>query len=298
MVEDRKFSTSEEEKAKEASKAVEPSQEDKAEEESSKPVEPNEETLQTMDERLRALRSMATTPQEKQPPKPQIIEEPADEATLEAIAERLRFFFSDANVRQDDYMRNFLLRKNGVPVKALLRFNTIKKLTTSPAAIVQAVKMLCSDTLIVMDRYDYAIGRREPFTMAKINDNIPLSLYVYNLPHDTTYKVTVDDIKNLFDSEIARVTFRYHRGDPLTTPSTTSGNPLGAAMVEFQNIEDLQKAAAEFVTMKKEEPVEPKRTLKLGGTVLQVTTLRDHIDSITRQKRNLSIEEWNKMQKQ
>ena len=51
-----------------------------------------------------------------------------DAKVLEGIKERLIFFFSDANIRQDAFMRKLLMDtdEKAVAVDVLLRFNTIK----------------------------------------------------------------------------------------------------------------------------------------------------------------------------
>ncbi len=80
---------------------------------------------------------MATVVEKKE--EKEVAETTSDEKedeVVKAVAERLKFFFSDANIRQDRFIRNHLLQQNKndpsgfVPLESLLRFNTIKKLTT------------------------------------------------------------------------------------------------------------------------------------------------------------------------
>lgn len=65
----------------------------------------------------------------------EILKAEVDAKIIETIKERLRFFFSDANIRQDAFMRRLLLDTDEkvVAVDILLRFNTIKKYTDNPS---------------------------------------------------------------------------------------------------------------------------------------------------------------------
>jgi La domain len=105
------------------------------------------------------------------------------QAVVEGVMERLRFFFSDANVRQDVFLRKLLMNKEdgrSVPVKTLLRFNTVKKHTEDPAVVIRAATEL-GDVLVV-DKEKAALQLVIPFTVDMMNGNIPKSLYVKNLP--------------------------------------------------------------------------------------------------------------------
>lgn len=236
--------------------------------------------------------------------------------TLAAVAERLRFFFSDANVRQDIFIRKFLLNTvdtdtkdnsypHQVPVECLLRFNTIKQHTKDPAVVVQAAKEFLSEKLIVSDD-GKAIGVVVPFTVEKMDDNVPLSLYVSNLPvaEGKKYTVTTEQVRDLFGEQgIALVKFRFHRGDekegeeditdlqPSQQQQEGEKNkknknkrshgrvPVGAALVEFDSMEHLEKAAAETLTAKDGTTVTPSKILQLGGNTLSVMLLKDYIAS-------------------
>lgn len=239
------------------------------------------------------------------------VEVPAAEAApiattevVDDVAERLRFFFSDANVRQDFFIRKLLLNDQGeyshqVLVESLLRFNTIKQHTTDEAVVIQAAKKL-SDKLVVSDD-EKAIGRVKPFTLELMDDNIPLTLYVNNLPmvedgDKKKYTVGADDIRKLFEQygRVVLLKLRFKRAehsdhdDDDLEPQTNGGNrrpapkrrhPLGAALVEFEDAETFEKAAADVLTSKAEEIVEPKRKLMLGENQLEVCMLKDYIDA-------------------
>lgn len=236
---------------------------------------------------------------------------------LLAVAERLRFFFSDANLRQDFFMRKILMNgdDHAVPVEVLLRFNTIKQHTESKSVVVQAARQL--PDVLVVSQDETKISLVVPFTEAKMDENIPLSLYLCNLPVNESkkkYDVTTEDVRNLFDNagHIVLVKLRFRHADakdtddisdlqPSQQPQSSSGNgktgqkkgrrvPTGAALVEFDSLEELQRAAAETITMAMSSTVDngstlvgteskPSKPLTLGGSTLTVMLLRDYIDS-------------------
>lgn len=221
---------------------------------------------------------------------------------LEAVAERLLFFLSPANIRQDFFVRKHLLKDQKIPIEALLKFNTINKLTTSADDIVEAATTLCSEKLVVSENNE-AIGLVEPFTMAQMDDNLPLSLYISNVPHSKThYDVTTDEIRNLFaDAKIALVKLRFgldeneesevaneEQQDSTDTKSPGQKKkrriPTGSALVEFETIQDLEKAAAHVLTMKDGETLQPERQLKIGDTVIEVMLLKEYVESKKKRK--------------
>jgi hypothetical protein len=250
-----------------------------------------------------------------------------EEEVMKSVAERLKFFFSDANVRQDYFMQKFLLasenndtdkeakegdesenkeeKKCAVPIDALLRFNTIKRHTMDAEVVVKAVKSLLSDKLVVTDD-NKSIARVKPFTKELLSKNIPFSLYVKNLPVKDVerngkayvqYAVSIDVLRKLFETygEVALIKFRFKKSessnddnhtddvDHTKSPSAAKYNkgrryPLGACVVEFESLEALEKAAADVLTIKDGEKVEPKRSLEVGDKTLDVLTLKEYIE--------------------
>ena len=257
-----------------------------------------------------------------------------DETTLQNVAERLKFFFSDANVRQDFFVRKFLMTSpdgdnkandddadakcspGTVPIEVLLRFNTIKKYTTDPAVIVRAIKEKLSEKLVLKDD-DKSVGRVKPFTKELMSDNIPVSFYIKNLPTKeeendhgkkiVQYATSVDELRKFFDpyGDVALVRLRYKKSarsdddnhtDDIQYKDGNNGNnnnnnnnknkqprrryPLGACIVEFDNKEDYEKAAAEVLTLKDGEKVDAKKKLEVGGNTLELMSLQDYIDNL------------------
>ena len=220
-----------------------------------------------------------------------------EKAVIDAIVERLMFFFGDANVRQDRFVRNLLMKDGGiVPIETLLKFNTIKQHTTDRSLIAKAVGSdQLSDRIILTDD-SLGVKRVKPFTAEQMDGNIPLSLVVGNLPIKTedgkeSYAVNVDDIRTLFEQygRVALVKLRYghkHASNPdsdLYSPKKNHKKgpvPRGSALVEFESEEALKKAADDVLTRRSGEDVEPKRKLKTGDKVLEVSLLKEYLDEV------------------
>jgi len=207
-----------------------------------------------------------------------------DSKAIEGVKERLKFFFSDANIRQDVFIRKLLMDSDekSVGVNDLLKFNTIKKHTDKPATVIQAAKEL-SDSLVV-DEEKMTISRTTPFTKEMMNQNIPLSLYVKNLPlnENKKYDVSVGELRALFEKygEIALVKLKFssypdngkHSHYGPSSKKKRRNFPIGAAMIEFQKQEDLEKAAEATLTTKEGAEVEPKDKVVLPESETRKTT--------------------------
>jgi hypothetical protein len=241
---------------------------------------------------------MATTTDETKEEKTEVIEaaDEHDEEMIKSVAERLKFFFSDANIRQDRFMRNHMMQQNKsdpggyVPIVSLLRFNTIKNYTTDANAVIKAAKSLPDILTVKSD--NTGIGRVIPFTREKLDGNIPFTLYVSNLPitspseeddkkQQSQYAVTIEEIRDLFTTygnlAIVKLRFKPEEEDESGNKHAKKSIPVGAALVEFETKEALHKAAVDVLTCKEGVEVEPKRKLTIGGNELIVVTLNDFI---------------------
>jgi len=219
-----------------------------------------------------------------------------DTKAIEGIKERLKFFFSDANIRQDAFMRKLLMNadKKSVDVDVLLRFNTIKKYTEKPFLLIQAAKEL--KDILVVDDEKLTISRKCPFTKDMMDQNIPKSIYVKSLPVNESkkYNVKVEELRALFEiyGEVALVKLNFSSSPDNDTnkhygPSDRQKRrkfPRGTAMVEFQTQEDLEKAAEAILTTKDGKKIEPKNKIKLpicetrdSVIQLEVLLLSEHI---------------------
>mmetsp|Transcript_51583 Transcript_51583/g.154856 ORF Transcript_51583/g.154856 Transcript_51583/m.154856 type:complete len:397 (-) Transcript_51583:154-1344(-) len=218
-----------------------------------------------------------------------------DAKIIENVAERLRFFFSDANVRGDKFMRRELQSRETagfVPIETLLRFNSIKKHTTDAKVVVQAAKHQSVSDRVKLNDGETAIGRVLPFDREKMLDNVQLSLRVENLPikepkeegGERQYAVTVDDVIKLFSDygTVALVRLQRHRSNWRNNgdkdmdkygPQITGAT--GASFVEFETEEQLKKAAVELCS---DGEKDPEKTLEVGGNKLRIQTMKKWID--------------------
>lgn len=233
---------------------------------------------------------------------------PEEMSTEQHVTERLKFFFSDANLRQDLFLRKLVMNTEGenpgmVPIEVLLKFNSIKQYTTEPDVIAKAAKEM-KDTLTVDDK-GTAIGRVAPFTKDLMDGHIPKSLYIRNLPvkddedpKKAQYAVSIDDVRKLFEKygDVAIIKLKFGKSkkdqgdDQLEGGGKSHGGkkkyPIGHVLVEFHDQESLDKAAEAALTYKDGATVEPKEKLTLGEKDLDVMLLKDYIEMRKKERNN------------
>jgi len=183
--------------------------------------------------------------------------ETEDEDLLQKIAERLAFFFSVANLRTDKFMKHEIQSRPtmDIEIEKLLRFKTIKALTTSSEDISKAAESFCQDLLTVNGDRD-ALSRKdiESFEFKPDIEKIhSLTVFVDGLPVDENKKfsVGIPDIISLFES-FGKVTLVRLRFDKLDKTAQGSG------FIEFES-RDIVKSVLEH-----EKPLELKgNTLSL-----------------------------------
>mmetsp|Transcript_22346 Transcript_22346/g.64039 ORF Transcript_22346/g.64039 Transcript_22346/m.64039 type:complete len:382 (-) Transcript_22346:23-1168(-) len=218
-----------------------------------------------------------------------------DLKAVEGVKDRLKFFFSDANVRQDFFIRKQLMNDKGsmahkLTIESLLRFNTIKQHTTKPAVIIKAAKEL-SDLLTINDE-ETAIGRVVLFTKEMMDGHVPKSLHLKNVPlkkkdgneQEMQYAVTVEEIRDIFAKygEVAMIKLKWGahgdadgEGDDDGRKQRKKKIPTGCALVEFSTEADLEKAAEATLTTKNGESQEPKEKIVFGEAEVQVMLLSE-----------------------
>jgi hypothetical protein len=205
-----------------------------------------------------------------------------------AVQERLAFFFSNANIRQDAFLRKFLTNTatsqkypGMIPVETLLSFNTLKKITQDPDAVVQVAKDALSNLLVVSGD-SKALGLVTPWSSDKMDENIPLTLVVANLPVEgddgnLQYVYKTEQVKELFTQygHVALCRLRFKAKS--FKQKEKRQEPLKMAFVEFESKDSLDKAVEDTLTLKEGATLEPKRKVTLGDTELVVRTLADYI---------------------
>mmetsp|Transcript_14153 Transcript_14153/g.20216 ORF Transcript_14153/g.20216 Transcript_14153/m.20216 type:complete len:414 (+) Transcript_14153:140-1381(+) len=215
--------------------------------------------------------------------------EKGEESITAKVAERLHFFFSDANLRIDKFLRREILNQESegfIPIETLLRFNTIKKFTTNPVDLVKAVKCDKCCSILKLNEDETSIARKVPFTPDMMKDNVKLTLRVSDIPVDSTgeyavYKITREDLSNLFQ-EFGNVALVR-----LLHMNSKNGKrcqiALGKAFVEFESVTSLENAVKELcVPLSGDEEADknlkPKRILEMNGNKLRVKTMQQWLD--------------------
>lgn len=218
-----------------------------------------------------------------------------DDFILKNVAKRLKFFFSDANLRIDKYLRHKIIQQRSdgfISIENILRFNTIKKYTSDERVIAMAVKHHGCSKILKLSEDRKKIARRLPFTKSLMKDNDKLNLRISNIPIDETddkivCKVTMDDLRTIFEVygqiSLVRMSFSYQdvSKDKLITNRDSlkkhSSIPIGKALVEFEYLFDFQNAAADFCIdyhngIAYISSSIPKKSLKIGSNSLSINT--------------------------
>jgi len=213
-----------------------------------------------------------------------------ESAMIEGVAGRLRFFFSDANLRTDKFLRIEIENNSDgyVPISTMLRFNTIKKISEDVKIVIQAAKHDLVSGRVKLNEDETAIARRVPFNREKMTDNVKLSLRVSNLPltdkkegedAPRRYAVTMDEIKEKFSSygsvELIKLQFYHPDWHNKSRLNRQQSSANGKAFVEFETVDELEKAVADLCG---EGDNKPLKTLELGGNTLTIETMKKWVD--------------------
>lgn len=200
-----------------------------------------------------------------------------DEATMTSeLVERLHFFFSNANLRQDKWMRNEMKENGCITLDQLLKFQTIKSISTDKTLLAKAAAELKDE--ITCDAEKEELRRVVPFDWETMGDGSHLSLCCKNVPlteeeksegekafygtkHE--YAVTRDELKALFEpyGKVGIVKLRFGRKEG-------KAYPLGMAIIEFENEEGMAKASADLLPAEGEESAAATKTLEIKGNKL------------------------------
>lgn len=200
------------------------------------------------------------------------------------VAERLGFFFSNANLRMDRFLRREVLEKvendGFVQIETLLKFNTVKSITEDVKIIADAVKEVKNPPLKLNDD-NTAIARVDPFTQDMMNDNVKVTLRISNIPLKDEdkcpeYDVSRDEMVELFKEfgDVAMVRLLKSKMNGFDERVA-----VGRAFVEFHTVEGMEKAKAALCTENiKDDTLKPQKTLNVKGTELKVKTMQQWLD--------------------
>uniref|UniRef100_A0A8C2M0D5 La-related protein 7 n=1 Tax=Cricetulus griseus TaxID=10029 RepID=A0A8C2M0D5_CRIGR len=158
---------------------------------------------------------------------------------LADIAKQVDFWFGDANLHKDRFLREQIekSRDGKVDICLLVSFNKMKKLTTHGKLIARALK---SSSVVELDLEGTRIRRKKPL-VERPKDEEECTVYVELLP------------KNVTHSWIERVFGKCGNVVYISIPHYKStGDPKGFAFVEFETKEQAAKAI-EFLNNPPEE---------------------------------------------
>lgn len=158
---------------------------------------------------------------------------------LAEIAKQVDFWFGDANLHKDRFLREQIekSRDGYVDISLLVSFNKMKKLTTDGKLIARALK---SSAVVELDLEGTRIRRKKPLG-ERPQDEDERTVYVELLP------------KNVNHSWIERVFGKCGNVVYVSIPHYKStGDPKGFAFVEFETKEQAAKAI-EFLNNPPEE---------------------------------------------
>ncbi|XP_076998631.1 la-related protein 7 isoform X1 [Tamandua tetradactyla] len=158
---------------------------------------------------------------------------------LADIAKQVDFWFGDANLHKDRFLREQIekSRDGYVDISLLMSFNKMKKLTTDGKLIARALK---SSAVVELDLEGTRIRRKKPLG-ERPKDEDERTVYVELLP------------KNVNHSWIERVFGKCGNVVYISIPHYKStGDPKGFAFVEFETKEQAAKAI-EFLNNPPEE---------------------------------------------
>ncbi|XP_058149923.1 la-related protein 7 isoform X2 [Dasypus novemcinctus] len=181
---------------------------------------------------------------------------------LSDIAKQVDFWFGDANLHKDRFLREQIekSRDGYVDISLLVSFNKMKKLTTDGKLIARALK---SSAVVELDLEGTRIRRKKPLG-ERPKDEDERTVYVELLP------------KNVNHSWIERVFGKCGNVVYISIPHYKStGDPKGFAFVEFETKEQAAKAI-EFLNNPPEEAprkpgIFPKTVKNKPIPVLRVT---------------------------
>ncbi|XP_006819903.2 LOW QUALITY PROTEIN: la-related protein 7-like [Saccoglossus kowalevskii] len=148
---------------------------------------------------------------------------------ISQIKNQLEFYFSDANLRKDRFLKQHMdsNEEGFVDVDVLLLFNKLKSLSEDSKLIVRAA---IDSTLLKVNLEGNKIGRKKPLSAPKYNID-DLTVYAECLPSNTSHEW----LKTVFDA-YGTVTYvsipRYK----------TTGDIKGFAFIEFSTPQEAQLA--------------------------------------------------------
>jgi len=208
------------------------------------------------------------------------------------IVDSLKDLFSKPSLRYNQFLKKQLDQEDdfggSISAKKLLKYKSISTHTSKEGEVIKAAKTL-PDLLVVVD--DKEISLKKPMKKSELDDNIPLSLCLSNLPvKDENYAVSDSDLKSLFKKygKVTHVQFKLkiqsNDDEDDDDDEDTNKNrqkqkmnkiPSGECVIEFETAEEMTKAAKDLITGEKKKK---KKGLEIKGNKIKVIKLSDYMD--------------------
>ena len=149
-----------------------------------------------------------------------------DEETLNKVANQLEFYFGDANLKRDRYLRQMIEGSTTgfVPISEVLTFSRLKALTSQPSIIAQAAKL--SFTLQVSED-NLGIARKAP--LPKNEQPVDACIWIKGLPFNATLDEISQAVKTIENVETYSIFLRKDKQQLFN----------GEAFVELGNAEEV-----------------------------------------------------------
>lgn len=149
----------------------------------------------------------------------------------DALIEQCAFYFSDANLRRDRFLRKHV-GANGtgsVPTSILATFNRVKQLTSDSDEVVKALRAVPG---LLVSEDGRTVARSRP--LPESDDSELRTIYVEGIPHNSS----IESLHTLF-LKCGNVAF-------VSLPRLPSRELKGFAFIEFEKPEDAVRAVDEM----------------------------------------------------
>lgn len=128
------------------------------------------------------------------------------------LLDQIEFYFSDANLHRDVWLRN-KIKKKGFPLKKLLQFNRVKKLLFDEKQKLERLNNVLAHSVVLVVK-DNRIDRREKFVHRGWRDSSTHSLIIDGLHRRSTIK----DVQNelywfIYDNRMESRDLKWKRKD-------------------------------------------------------------------------------------
>ncbi|EPS65505.1 hypothetical protein M569_09271, partial [Genlisea aurea] len=177
------------------------------------------------------------------------------------IVKQVEYYFSDENLPNDSFLLKYVMSNSEgfVPIGVIASFRKMKKLTSDPAFIVEALK---ESTLLVVSSNGKRVKRLHPL-IADVNNPAACTVLVENLPEDHS----VENLHQIFSASGKIKTITVRNPDAVKEPKKLISRKVRSiidcgpsmccmlfyfcpfflklhAFVEYENVEAAEKAVA------------------------------------------------------